>query len=83
MVKEKLDEIIIEAVFLDGPPDFQAKLKEDLGFDSLSIVELIVKLEEVFCIQFDESDLDPQNIQKVEDVYQLLVRYMEETDDAV
>ncbi len=82
MLIEKLDEMIIEAVFLDSPPDLQAKLKEDLGFDSLSIVELIVNLEEEFNLQFNESDLDPRNIQTVEDIYQLLARYVEEFDDA-
>ena len=37
-------------------------LKEDLGFDSLNIIELIVELEDEFGIEFSASSLDPELI---------------------
>ena len=75
MVKEKIDAAIVEAAFLDQAPDAGARLKEDMGLDSLNLVELIVGLEDTFGIQFDESDLDPQEILTVEDLYQLVAKY--------
>lgn len=80
MIKTKIDDILADIAFLDEPPDSNALLKNDLGLDSLSTVELIVSIEDTFCIQFDESDLDPQRIQTVDDIYQLIARYVKEYD---
>ncbi len=43
-------------------------LKEDLGFDSLDVIELIVELEDEFGIEFSASDLDPDLITTAGDV---------------
>lgn len=75
-MKEKIDAIIADSVFWEEPLELNTYLKTDLGFDSLSIVELIVKFEETFDIQFDESDLDPQKIETVGDIYQLIAKYV-------
>lgn len=40
----------------------KTNLTTDLGFDSLEIVELIVELENEFNIEFDDDDLDIENI---------------------
>ena len=80
MIKTKIDDILADIAFLDEPPDSNALLKNVLGLDSLSTVELIVSIEDTFCIQFDESDLDPQRIQTVDDIYQLIARYVKEYD---
>ena len=80
-IKEEIDAAIEEAVFLEKVPDKNALLKHDLGFDSLSLVELIAGFEERFAIQFDESDLDPQNLETVDDIYQLIARYVEEPEE--
>lgn len=53
-------------------------LSDDLGFDSLRIVELIVALEDAFQIEIDESDLDPESIVTVADLYNLMGKYAEE-----
>lgn len=50
-------------------------LKEDLGFDSLKMVQLIVSLEEAFNFEFSESDLDPEKLITVADLYTLVERY--------
>ena len=53
------------------------KLSEDLGFDSLSLVELIVDLEDRFDIEIDESDLDPRQLKTVGQIYTLVDKYLE------
>lgn len=54
----------------------ETSLRDDLGLDSLKMVELIVKLESFFGLQFEESDLDPQAIDSMEDVYRLVGKYI-------
>ena len=74
-MKERLNEILIEkSFFTDIKPEL--KLKEDLGLDSLNMVELIVELEDVFNIEFAESDLDPTKLLMVSDVYELVEKYV-------
>lgn len=51
------------------------KLKEDLGLDSLDMVELIVELEEQYNIEIDESDLDPAELQTLGQVHDLVEKY--------
>lgn len=51
-------------------------LKNDLGFDSLRLVELMVKLEESLQIEFDESDLDPGKLLTIADLDLLVCRYL-------
>ena len=75
-MKTLVNEILKEKSFCD---DITAELKlnEDLGLDSLNMVELMVELEECFNIEIDESDLDPAALQTVEQVYALVAKYVE------
>lgn len=56
-------------------PEREQRLKEDLGIDSLRLVEVLVALEEDFGVTLEEADLDPDRIQKVGDVYVLMTKY--------
>ncbi len=47
-------------------------LKEDLGLDSLSLVEICVRLEDEFSIQFDSDNLNPNEILCVGDLVRLI-----------
>ncbi len=70
---EKLKEIVVEQ--LNVTPDqvtMEAKFQEDLGADSLDVVELVMKLEEEFNIQI--PDEDAEKITTVADA----VKYIEE-----
>lgn len=40
-------------------------LKEDLGLDSLMLLDIIVTLEEIFEIQFDMGELNPDELTDV------------------
>lgn len=74
--REMINSILAEKKFSDViTPDMG--LSEDLGFDSLSLVELIVDLEDRFDIEIDESDLDPGHIKTVGQIYSLVDKYLE------
>lgn len=66
-IKEVIEEI-------NGCNDIglESDLKVDLGLDSLSLVSVIVELENKFNIAFDDSDLDPGVILKVQDLVSLV-----------
>lgn len=49
-------------------------LKEDLGLDSLSIVELIARIEDAFQIRFEIAALNPDELLSVEDLVVLVNR---------
>ncbi len=76
MMKTLVNEILKEKSFCENITD-ELKLHEDLGLDSLNMVELMVELEERFDIEIDESDLDPAALETVEQVYALVAKYVE------
>ena len=74
---EKINRILMDVSFLETKPNQEMKLKEELGLDSLRMVELMVTLEDAFNLQFDESDLDPAGLEPVKDIYLLMEKYKE------
>lgn len=76
-MKEKVNEILKEKSFCDEITS-ELKLREDLGLDSLNMVELMVELEDKFNIEIEESDLDPAALQTVSRIYDLVEKYTEE-----
>ncbi len=73
---EKINSIISELSYYEGAITGDLFLADDLGIDSLRLVELISELEDSFSITFNESDLDPDLIKTVEDVYELTEKYL-------
>ncbi len=53
-------------------------LAEDLGMDSLSMVSLLVLIEEEFGFELRESDMNPTELQTAGDVVSLVQRYTQE-----
>ena len=47
-----------------------------LGIDSLMTVELVLGLEEAFDIEFDDSDLEMENLKSVRDIVTLVNKYV-------
>lgn len=76
-MKEKVNEILKEKSFCDEITS-ELKLREDLGLDSLNMVELMVELEDKFNIEIEEGDLDPAALQTVSRIYDLVEKYTEE-----
>lgn len=65
-VKEKVKQIIVEQLGVDEPQvDDTASFVDDLGADSLDIVELVMAFEEAF--DLDIPDEDAEKIQTVKD----------------
>lgn len=75
MVTDKLCHVFSQ---LCGMSDIQSEdlLREDLGLDSLMLVTLMVLLEEEFHIEFLAADLDPFALIMVQDVEELVNRYI-------
>lgn len=71
----KINETISKQCMLDSLEESQ-RLKEDLGFDSLGLTELIVALEDDFAIEFQMADLDPAQLNTVLDIYVLVQKYV-------
>ena len=50
-------------------------LQNDLALDSLSMVTLLIEIENVFEIQLDEADMNPFDLETVDDIIALVKRY--------
>lgn len=50
----------------------------ELGIDSLMTVELVLGLEDAFYIQFNDSDLEMENLRNVRDIVNLVKKYIEQ-----
>lgn len=74
-VFDKTAEIIRDTSGADGFTA-EASLKEDCGLDSLSLVTVIVKLEQEYGISFRDSDLEPSAIVYVDDLVKLTEEYL-------
>ena len=72
---EKISKILSE---LSGIKDIKPEddLKEDLALDSLSMVTLLLEIEETFEIELDESDMNPFDLNTVEDAVKLTEKYL-------
>lgn len=55
--------------------DTADELQKDLGLDSIQLVTLLVMIEETFDIILDESDMNPFDLIKVNDVINLVEKY--------
>lgn len=76
-MKIKVNDVLMKLSFLDEIHE-QQRLKADLGLDSLSMVELIVELENAFQTEMKMEDLNPANFNTVADIYSLMSKYTEE-----
>ena len=71
-VQEKVKAIIVEQLGVDPEKvKLEAKFIEDLGADSLDIVELVMAMEEEFDIEI--PDEDAEKLKTVNDVQSYLV----------
>lgn len=69
--KSKAEELILNVSYEIGENlNEKDKLKEDLGYDSLDLIELIMEFEKEFSISI--SDSEAENVKTVKDVYDLL-----------
>lgn len=70
-VEEQVKKIIVEQLGVDeGQVDASASFVDDLGADSLDVVELVMAFEEAFDI--DIPDEDAEKIQSVKDAIEYI-----------
>lgn len=74
-VFEKLQEIIAEQLEIDAEEiDYASNIIDDLGADSLDIVDLVMSVEDEFGIEVPDEALE--NMSTVED----MVKYIEDNE---
>lgn len=73
--REEVIEIICEKSVTGQIQSEENLLIEDLGYDSLSIVDMIVALEDNLGISFDIASLDPDAIKRVKDILALVMKH--------
>ncbi|AYF54777.1 acyl carrier protein [Clostridium botulinum C] len=77
MVFEKVKQIIADQLGLDeNTIDMDSLFVDDLGADSLDVVELIMALEEEFDIEIPDEDAEKAN--KVGDVVEYISSHVDE-----
>ena len=73
-IQDKTRALIAQKLSLDENEITPEKsLKNDLGADSLDIVEVSMMLEREFNVKFSEEDM--ANVKTVGDLYQLIEKY--------
>ena len=76
MVFDKVKDIIVDQLDVDGDEvTLEASITEDLGADSLDVVDLIMSLEEEFDIKIPDEEVE--NVKTVGDI----VKFIEEIDN--
>ena len=73
--EERIKHILSE---LSGEKSIEtkARLQEDLSLDSLSMVTMLVEIEDSFLIELDEKDMNPFDLITVADVIKLTEGYI-------
>ncbi len=75
-VQEKIKQIIVDELGVDEAEVTEnARFIEDLGADSLDLVELVMRFEEEFDIEI--PDEDAEKIQAVRDAYAYVEQHKE------
>lgn len=73
-IEQKINDILFE---LSGENIFTSdtQLQEKLALDSLSMVMLIINIEDAFDIQLDEADMNPLELKTVQNIIDLVKKY--------
>ena len=85
-MEEQVKEILKELCRLDLTEEEKERLlqeedcnlKEDLGFDSLLMVELIIEIVEFFDFEFDAEEMDMKRLQSYQNLLELVEQHKDE-----
>ena len=74
-IDTQLKELIVERLFLDiEPEDIESATPlVEYGVDSFLLVELIVALEEMFAVRFEQSDINAESLNSVQSMRELIL----------
>jgi acyl carrier protein len=73
-IETTLKELIVERLFLDLDPEEiedETELAE-YGVDSFLLLELIVAMEEIFEVKFDQADITTETLKSVRSLAELI-----------
>jgi len=73
-IEESLKELIVERLFLDiAPTDIETDVPlTDCGVDSFLLLELIVAMEEIFEVAFEQTDITSETLKSVATLAELI-----------
>jgi acyl carrier protein len=73
-MEQGLKELIVERLFLDiDPADIQNDVElVDYGVDSFLLLELIVAIEEMFEVKFEQADITSETLKSVSTLAELI-----------
>ncbi len=74
-IEKKVKNILSELSGEEGISN-ETTLQNDLALDSLSMVTLLVEIEDVFEIQLDEADMNPFDFETVQSVIDMVAKYV-------
>ena len=72
-ISEKIVQIEIETI---GVALNENESLKESGLDSLALVTLVASIEDEFGFQFDDDDLQPNNLQMLSDVVRITEKYV-------
>ena len=73
-MEQGLKELIVERLFLDiAPADIQNDVElAEYGVDSFLLLELIVAIEEMFEVKFEQADITSETLKSVSTLAELI-----------
>jgi acyl carrier protein len=73
-MEQSLKELIVERLFLDiGPAEIQDDVElVEYGVDSFLLLELIVAIEEMFEVKFEQADITSETLKSVNSLAELI-----------
>lgn len=70
-IRRVLSEITSSAHPLDAPPDVSL---DDVGVDSVGMIDLLYKLEECFSLRIHDEEVTPENFESIASLVTLVTR---------
>lgn len=74
-MNEKLEKILSAHTVIEPPYQRKTRLKDDLGINSLTMVKLIIALEESYGVEFDLSALSKNQLTTVGRLAEMVEAY--------
>jgi acyl carrier protein len=73
-MEQALKELIVERLFLEiGPETIEDEVElAEYGVDSFLLLELIVAIEEMFEVKFEQADITSETLKSVSSLAQLI-----------
>ena len=73
-IEEKV-KVILSELSGEDTIDNASALQNELALDSLMMVTLLMEIEDTFAIELDESDMNPFDLETVQSVIDLVMKY--------